>query len=274
MRYTKQLTVALAALGISTAVLANDTVYIPNQHAGFKVSVDANYLRENSVTPMVSDEYDFGYHLQAGYLFENTANDVTLHYIYFNTSNSNSDADPRNNISFEGNKECDLDTLDLELGQRLVFDCLDMRLFAGVRYTELGHELGLNVVGGKGEDYQSFETTLNAIGPRMGADARYCLGAGFGFDAHVNTALLVGKIKSTYRQNEDFQLDHTTNRVVPTMDAKLGFDFNQSFKDKSCMAVEVGYETSHYFKALDASALNAEGDASFNGTYLEVKYYS
>jgi hypothetical protein len=53
MRYMKRLSVALIAVGLSAPAFANDSIFVPSQHSGFKVSVDTLYLRENSINKIV-----------------------------------------------------------------------------------------------------------------------------------------------------------------------------------------------------------------------------
>ena len=110
----KRLSLALVALGLSAPAFAADCcssqVLVPSQHGGFKVGIDALYLRPNgsdlgyattvtfpSSFPLglennksVDPSYDWGVYAQVGYLFPCTGNDLTLGYTYLNTNNTDS----------------------------------------------------------------------------------------------------------------------------------------------------------------------------------------
>ena len=114
MTNIKRLSLALVALGLSTPAFAADcrssTVLVPSQHGGFKVGIDALYLRANgsdlgyatNVTfpsnfslglednKSVDPSYDWGFYAQVGYLFPCTGNDLTVGYTYLNTNDTDS----------------------------------------------------------------------------------------------------------------------------------------------------------------------------------------
>jgi hypothetical protein len=278
MKYIKPLSVALAAIGLSTVAIANDSVFVPSQHSGFKVSVDTLYLRENSMNKIVDNNYDFGNDIQLGYLFANTGNDLTVHYNTISKNDSDLVIDNAKGLFIKGKQVSDLDIVDLEGGQRFCASSLDMRLFAGVRYIRMTHGLGLisNSTDNLNDnsDAQAFNTKFVGVGPRFGTDARYNLGCGFGLDAHLNTALLVGKINSKYEGKDNTIINSDTNRIVPAVEGKLGFDYTGAFCNKSALVFEIGYQTSNHFNVIDASMINNASDSNFNGAYLDVKYYS
>lgn len=98
----KRLSVALLALGLSAPAFADCCVTVPSQKGGFKVGVDALYLRPtnadlNFATTIafptefpagfernhsLEPSYDWGLYAQIGYLFPCTGNDVTVGYTY------------------------------------------------------------------------------------------------------------------------------------------------------------------------------------------------
>lgn len=244
MRYMKPLTVALMAIGLSTPCFANDTLTIPSQHGGFKLSVDPLYLRSNAN----DSNYDWGTFAQIGYLFPATGNDVTANYTYLRSGD---------------NETLDLDNADLEIGQRVTTGAFDVRVFSGLRYSHLDYELDTSNA--------SVTNLFHGIGPRMGMDARYQLGDCFGFDTHVSTALLVGTISTRFDNQKDGSISSSTDRVIPVVDAKLGIDYTYPIQtaNKNAIVVEVGYQTTNYFNVFNGSA-----DETFDGTYLEVKYYA
>lgn len=252
MRYVKHLSVALIALGLSAPVLANNAVCVPSQQGGLKIGIDALYLRTNSVTSTSDSSYDWGMYAQVGYLFPATANDLTVDYIYLR----NDDKDSLN-----------LDTVDLSAGQRITTGLFDMRLFAGVRYNHLDYSLNT--------DYSSNVNKFHGFGPNFGMDTRCQLGNCLGLDTHVNTGLLVGTLSTRY-QDKDNSLSESMNHVVPNVGAKIGIDYTSpiSSNSKSVMAIEIGYQADHYFKALDSRTMNGSNDLSTDGPYLDIKYYA
>jgi hypothetical protein len=265
----KRLSVALIALGLSAPVLANNMVCVPSQHGGFKVVVDALYLRNNAVNDMSASTYNWGIYSQIGYLFPATGNDLTVGYTYIRSDNKAS---------------MNLDTVDLDAGQRLTTGAFDMRLFAGFRYTHLDYVLDINTE--KNEQYEN--SKFHGFGPKFGTDARYQLGNCFGLDAHVNTALLVGTLSgvsetinhiipgSELKQDKGNRLSESINHVVPQLEAKLGIDYTSplSVDNKSAFVFEVGYQTTHSFHSIDNNIVNGSSDVSFDGPYLDVKYYA
>lgn len=110
MKNIKRLSLGLIALGLSASAFANSAVLLPSQHGGFKVGIDALYLRptnngldyattitfptnyplgfERNAT--IDPSYDWGFYAQVGYLFPCTGNDITLGYTYLNSNNHDS----------------------------------------------------------------------------------------------------------------------------------------------------------------------------------------
>jgi len=106
----KRLSLALLALGLSAPAFADSTVLVPSQHGGFKVGIDALYLRPtnsdlNYATSFalpadftagfernayVDPSYDWGFYAQIGYLFPCTGNDLTLGYTYLRSDETDS----------------------------------------------------------------------------------------------------------------------------------------------------------------------------------------
>jgi hypothetical protein len=254
MRYVKHLSVALVALGLSAPSLSNDTVYVPSQKGGFKLSVDSLYLRKNDISNLSDSSYDWGTYAQIGYLFPYTGNDLTLNYTYLRSGEKDS---------------LDLDDAALEVGQRLTTGAFDVRLFSGLRYTHLNYNLNRST----SENTDTLRSLFHGFGPRIGLDARYQLGGCFGLDTHANTSLLIGTI-STHEENMSKLTASSVHQVVPQLDAKLGVDYTYPIpgQGKSAIAVEVGYQTSNYFNTFNSASISS--NANFDGAYVDVKYYS
>ena len=335
MNNIKRLSLALVALGLSAPAFADSTVLVPSQHGGFKVGIDALYLRPSNsdlnyatvVLPpdgfftagsqrnsFVDPAYDWGFYAQIGYLFPCTGNDLTLGYTYLRSDETDSViAGSGATIavvpflgaifpggSATGKSEFDLNVADLEGGQRFTTGSYDMRMFAGLRYANIDHELQTHVqstgVGGP-IGSQEFKSQFRGLGPRLGVDGRYCLSIGFGNDANLSTALLVSHVDAHY--DRTFQLtpslsvarfqarNGSENRLVPVLEAKLGVDYTyiMDCRCKSALAFEAGYQATNYFNAVDHSRVlnlggtafdhqNTTTDIGFDGIYFGLKYYA
>lgn len=345
----KRLSLALLALGLSAPAFADNCVMVPSQQGGFKIGIDALYLRPNnsnldyasvvstpSATPAataiqrnasVDPSYDWGFYAQVGYLFPCTGNDLTLGYTYLRSDESDS-VDAGTFVTGVGpvvglfpfggtfgaaaaKAQFDLNVVDLEGGQRFTTGAYDMRMFAGVRYANIDHTLKTaafpfvgavvpvtnNVVFA-----QEYKSQFRGVGPRLGVDGRYCLNSGFGVDANLSTALLVGTVDSHYHNlaatttgatvttSELDSKNGSRNRVIPVLEAKLGVDYTHIIdcRCKSSIVFEAGYQVTNYFNSVDRPGTNSgvigvtntvntqsdTSDISFDGPYLGVKYYA
>ncbi len=295
------------------------------------ITFPARFIEGYEQNKLVDPTYDWGFYAQVGYLFPCTGNDLTLGYTYLNANASDASelGTSRNSrpvlsvlpvnqllddegFNFTNNlvtstASFDLNAVDLEGGQRFTTGAFDIRMFAGVRYARLAQRLtadipdGFAFIGdseGPYYDSQSFSSTFRGIGPRIGADGRYCLSSGFGLDAHLGASLLVGNISSDYRNQFTANLSTpdsafeakscNTNRLVPNIDAKLGVDYTYAIPGcrKSAIVFEAGYQTTNYFNASDQPTVvdttsgtsfayqNRTSDVSFDGIYFGVKYYA
>ena len=117
----KCLFVALLALGLTAPAFADDAVLVPSQQGGFKVGIDALYLRptsagldyatlatdptdfpigfESNANATINPSYNFGVYAQVGYLFPCTGNDLTLGYTYLSGNSTDSIVAPPLTIS-------------------------------------------------------------------------------------------------------------------------------------------------------------------------------
>lgn len=256
MQSIKRLSIALIALGLSSPAFADNSLYVPSQHGGFKVAIDPLYVRKNSVSDVNDSTYDIGGYAQIGYLFPYTGNDLTVDYTYLRS----------------GDKETvDVDAANIQIGQRLTTGVFDVRLFSGIRYAHLNYTLDMSTPSAE----QSLTSLFHGFGPIMGVDTRYQLGNGFGFDTHLNTSLLVGTV-SDKLINTTATISDSMNRLIPEVDGKLGIDYTVpvSPQNKSAFALEVGYQASNYFHTFNSGFVGGSSDASFDGTYVDIKFYS
>ncbi len=273
---------------------------------------------------IIDPSYDWAFYAKVGYLFPCTGNDLTVGYTYLRSNEPKSAVVPSTGsdsispillvmpistagVSFSSvqtKATFNLNAVDLEGGQRFTTGAYDMRMFAGVRYANIDNELTTHSGAPVGLEFissvdQEFSTHFKGVGPRIGVDSRYCLSSGFGLDASLSTALLLGTIDSRFdvqalainQQNPIFSLgtkNSSQNRLVPNLDAKLGVDYTYTIStcNKSVLIVETGYQLTKYFNVIDRTGIvdtsgngeviykNNTSNLAFDGPYLGVKYYA
>jgi hypothetical protein len=126
---------------------------------------------------------------------------------------------------------------------------------------------------------------FKGIGPIIGLNNTYYLGYGFGFIAGLDTGLLVGNVEddlnlTNYQAvmmivpptiagvpvagavpsilptgTENITNTHissdNTRRVAPVVDAKLGLDYTYPFQKYGSLSLELGWNATHYWNAVD-----------------------
>jgi Legionella pneumophila major outer membrane protein precursor len=224
------------------------------------------------------------------------------------------DTDPRR---ARAHTEFRLDAVDLDFGQYVNVGCnLRFRFFGGARYARIEHRLnahfeghhhhetddtapGIPVVGtdldgvavdfdvdGDVRQHVHQRSQFTGVGPRLGINADYHVGGGFGVVGELSSSLLVGRQRhhNHHRFEEEFDLtatdvhtstlftlgnvygdptywEHSANfnhrtRVVPNIDAKLGVDYTYQFCNCSHtkLTVEAGWYVSEYFDSTERSS--------------------
>lgn len=365
MNNIKRLFLALVVLGLSAPAFADSTVLEPNQRGGFKVGIDALYLRPTNsdlyfatkspniiLSPIeqenfsVETKYNWGVYGQIGYLFPCTSNDLTLGYTYLHSKQSTLARGPGSSLDYilafpptwigafsrdpdhfgvlillAGDKlataKFNLNAADLEGGERFTSGDYDLRMFGGLRYASVGYALSTIIYPNllflaPGSSFppsdQAFNSQFSGIGPRIGADGRYCLGSNFAIDANLSMALLVGHLTSNFKSNvtsnavaafplatSHFEvISDSQTRVVPVLEGKLGIDYIYPISSNSCcnqsvLLFEAGYQVTHYFNVVEHTKItqfvipetdtryfnsqNSISDVGFDGIYFGVKYY-
>lgn len=188
-------------------------------------------------------------------------------------------------LSANAKAEFDLDQVDLTVGQYInVGSRLSLHPIAGLRFVDLQRKLNATYrdsISGPGTTSGftippfSFpagvvtqeKSDFEGIGPLVGIDSSYYVGGGFGLVGHFSSSLLVGNVDSQLTAaistpgfptialapiaaNSISKAD-SNHRIVPNYDAKLGVDYTYSFNNQSNLTFEVGYQVSHYYKAID-----------------------
>lgn len=276
---------------------------------------------------IVDPTYDWGFHIQVGYWFPCTCYDINLAYSHLNTIDSNSiesffvldrngDSVPVEiiipplsdpflaNSQFmgaNGKARFDLNVVDLDAGQHVSGASYDMRFFAGLRYANI--DRNLYTTGNPLSDFlsnvhQEVKSYFKGVGPRIGVQGRCGQCRGWGLDADVSLALLIGRLDSDYQGNVTFGGDdeehwnahEAKNCAVPALEGKLGIDYTHPLgcnQNTSSIVFEAGYQMTSYlvdgvntpsfnnlFDGEYTSTTSISSSVTFNGPYLGVKYYA
>jgi len=304
-----------AGLGISGAALYLQptssglsflTAYDDNNSTASVVS-DSNSI--------VNPNYAFGFNVGLSYVFPNSGNDMQINWTHFNQSTSRAvglvasstqyaitslgfDSKEFDSLSGTGTASSDVsfkyDSIDLDMGQYIAMGTrFEARLFAGLRYAQIKNDISNIYTGqdtGSLTDVETLDSKFTGIGPRIGVDTTYHLYNCLGVVTHFATSLLVGRTETSgnayiaYTDTEGVAYSESyavseanQTRVVPAIDAKLGFDYTFKYNNnaKSYFDVEAGYQVTQYIDAIDRLNGNYYGGSSsasvgFNGPYLSL----
>jgi hypothetical protein len=254
-----------------------------------------------------------GYRLHLGYIFPLTANDVSLNYFWYDATDSaritkNFGDDPDDDIIWTSLSHPDADlhsfpvvansanasvrfsnhAANLEVGRRVKFHRLFVRAAAGVAYDRLTENIETvyhDALSANSTpiaiDTINQQNTFRGFGPRLGIDGNLDIWRGFELVGHAATDLLVGRINSSFTEQNTNGFATTLNperrnRLVPTFEARLGLAYAFPLFGCSRVTIEAGYQVNHYFDAVDSfrfvSPIGAENvkqdqDVSFDGFY-------
>lgn len=207
------------------------------------------------------------------------------------------------------------DAIDLDVGQYVNLGTrLQTRFFGGLRFASLRQDVTDNYafvanslifpgIQFTYNEQDELDSKFNGIGPRFGVDTSYHISDCFGIAGHVSGALLIGKVKTD--TDNDFlvtftnpfvfppvnvaaQLDNDVSiddswRVVPELDAKVGLNYTFLFDNKSNLTIELGWQATEYFDAVDQLHTNVgttltgqvdrvSSNLGFQGPYLSLNY--
>lgn len=234
----------------------------------------------------VEPGYDWGWGVNVGYLFPQTGNDIEVKYWQLDTKDTASYTTGSEQsvaahffefIEFNAGKataELDTQQVDAVVGQWINVGCrLRLHPQTGIQYTNIDEELNGTYQDprGNGNITQAKNTSdYDGVGPELGFDGSYYLGAGFGLVGHFNSALLIGDLDPSLSAHEFFggaspitvhysPLGGSETHVVPNLDGKLGADYTFLFNNasESSLTFEIGYEVNHYFNAIDTISADA-----------------
>lgn len=301
-KFTKTAAAVALALGGSAfagtmgPVCTPGSVTVPCERSAWDVGVQALYL----VTAYDADwgyagnvagaparltdtdaDWGWGFKLEGSYHF-GTGNDLDVNWYHYSKESTRLDLNGANarRISMDPS----WDAVNVEFGQHVDFgEMKDIRFHAGVQYVQLKNDLRTFADNTTSTLDNSYDTKLNAFGPRVGADMTYNFGNGFAVYGNGAVAVLAGSSKFT-----DFNavVPRTEERtgskhaVVPMLEAKLGGKYTMAMGSGD-MTLDVGYMWVDYMNAqhianatdaIDPFKVNAETDVAFHGPYVGVKY--
>lgn len=227
-------------------------------------------------------------------------------------------------INWEFNKA------DLTIGRRYEDACGNfmIRPAIGVRHAKIEHHyhsntdlsIGLTPVPGVVLDTTDLaigvdiHSEFKGTGPLFSVDARWGLFNSIGLVGHFDSALLVGDVDTHDKVNLAFTFatdsliaptintapvveerfeTPSVDRIVTSLTGRIGLDYNYCFCNKSSLSIEVGYQASKYYDAVDIIrgpianpfSLNAGGfpalqttstqteDFDLRGPYVNVTFH-
>lgn len=190
-------------------------------------------------------------------------------------------------------------TGNFEFGRRIKFHQLMTRFFAGLAYAKVIEDIDITYTGGStltspndpfdpvaiSSTTVDQDNSFHGFGPRLGMSMDIALGGcGFSLVGQLATDLLVGNIDTQFVETTSDGLiaglnpEHRT-RLVPAVDAKLGFGYSIPFRNCSQFGIELGYQVNHYFNAKDSlrftdnfsTFIKQDQDIGFDGPYIRIQ---
>jgi len=244
----------------------------------------------NTTLQTVNMDYNWGFTIGGGYIFNQTGNDIQLNWNHLSNTTTNisniNGTTPSTTLlniinlstftiatgqSAQVNASVSIsqDAADLDIGQYVnIGSALFTRWFVGLRYAKL-HARDLLLLSGTQTNNLTIEAfsqtsnmqgTFNGIGPRIGVELNYMVWNAIGIIAEASGFFLPG----TMRISSDVILTETKNnpavvnesshqnKVVPGYDAKLGLNYAKILNNNTLNTInfEAGYQTTNYVNAL------------------------
>ena len=171
-------------------------------------------------------------------------------------------------VSASAHDEFRYSSIDAEVGENLrVGEKLALRLFGGIRYTNLNEHFRAFYFGG------DFDPVLGArsnydfgywgVGPRVGASGRYPLPWGFNLFGQAGVSLLVGEQESEVGfvnpWDDEAEPDAFVHRdygvrVIPALELRAGLGWEHGIGEWGAFFVDAGYEFQNYFNVVEQLA--------------------
>lgn len=258
-----------------------------NGDLDYSNTVTAGTPQSNNING-IDPSYDWAWRLIAGYKY-GAAMDVTFNYFHAKLDDSDSvsataptviydpnDATPTAFNAASADVEHKIDQADLTLGLKInPLRCVTLHPFGGLRYARVERDLDTSFTRTSFVENISDTSKFNGIGPIAGMDAAFDIGSGFQIVGRFNAALLVGNMDEDYSHSETIRSTTTTgiqdidtdsrNRVVPVVDMRLGGTYTYDLGNDSALRVELGYQVSKYYDAVDKISVGINNAQAFAG---------
>jgi hypothetical protein len=288
--------------GLFLAPGANNLVYAV--HTKPLPGPDPNWIQET-----VDPNYHFTFDIGMQYTFASHIDQIKLNWLYLNSSDdasasaSGSDsvappyyfgplAQQLRGTSANSTAKFKVDDVNMVYDHIFNFaNNLQLTPFIGVDTAYLKEDITSNYTGtytdpNAGASPYSI-TSYNdskyiGAGPRLGIDADYFFGHGFGITSEMAASVLVGSMQSnthflsfgngnTTPGYTGLANDLDETRVVPGLEGKLGFTYARSFLSGSMMSLELGYLFSTYFDGINQVVPTALVPEAFNQGVIAVE---
>ena len=264
----------------------------------------------NTITLGKAPSYNWGFQFEGSYHF-NTGNDFNVNWYHFRGSNSSTlvptaaQVNALNSITpfdFVGvtttglsniyqASSSDWDQVNMEFGQHVDFgENKFARFHAGMQFARVAASTTLNlnnVSGTYGANSTPFtgnfsfipSTVYNGFGPRVGSDLTYDWGNGLSVYGTGALGLLAGSAKESIQPTlgtaTTLGISTSSARVVPTLDAKLGFMYTYAMAQGD-LSFDIGWLWNQYIGALTSANFDGQTAQSENfgiqGLYFGLKW--
>lgn len=201
----------------------------------------------------------------------------------------------RDAVAAKGHTDLEYRSIDADVGENLLLgEHIALRLFAGVRYTDIGEHFRAYYFGGDFPDdigvplecdmedcgVSGADFSYWGVGPRVGMRGRYHLPWGFNVFGQAGVSLLVGKLENESVFATDGGETEIASvyrdsgiRVIPAVDIRAGLGWERALGDWGAFFVDGGYQFENYFNVVEHFAfdsLTSEGAFSTNRSDLGI----
>ncbi len=236
--------------------------------------------------------------LKLGYDFPCSGNNVEVEYFRLYNSKHNVNDTSDNPVSFgsaffnlgipltpgeafvsDAHLKYTLNQVDAKFAHHFVIENGNVHItpFIGARYIDLKHDLTF-LIGHVRSNYYG-------AGPLVGFDGEYRFCNGFAFAGRFDGAVVMGSVKADSFLNLGAALKYKsprTDRIVYSVDARLGVSYSHTFCNQSWLKLEGGYKVANYHGPFDIiqgftdiQRIGTLGTTNFgySGPYLELTYH-
>lgn len=255
-------------------------------------------IYSGTATKLKIEDQDFdwnsGFRIGAGGRLPYDNWDLYLNWTYFDFTNDKKVNRP-NEISPLGSTavastakakwHMNFETLDLELGKAFeISRFVVFRPHIGVEGALIDQKQTVtfgDLTGGGlfAPDYIRRKNNSLAIGPRIGLNTRWLVGAGIGIVGNISGSILYSKFdvnskfSSSFGQN--LLLKSNTHLIRPNVQIALGVDWAYCFNNKQVLLLGANYETQFWWGQWTSptiSTFNINGDLGSQGLTVKFRY--